>query len=77
MLPLDDGAPEATCAFAVHIIHRKSDGTNTLASIWRLIVLEVAMEDESVGQGKFLSSVMNEKKKRSLMNEKNKRFFAS
>ena len=51
MLPLDDGAPEATCAFAIHIIHRKSDGTNS--SIWRLIVLEVAMEDESVGQGKF------------------------
>ena len=29
MLPIDDGAPEATCAFAVHVIHRKSDGTNT------------------------------------------------
>ena len=24
MLPIDDGAPEPTCAFAVHIIHRKS-----------------------------------------------------
>ena len=33
MLPLDDGAPEATCAFAVHIIHRKSDSTDS--SIWR------------------------------------------
>ena len=31
-LPIDDGAPEATCAFAVHIIHGKSDGTN--GSIW-------------------------------------------
>ena len=42
MLPIDDGAPEATCAFAVHIIHRKSDGTNN--SIWRrskLFVMEV------------------------------------
>ena len=42
MLPIDDGAPEATCAFAVHIIHRKSDGTNS--SIWRrsqLFVMEV------------------------------------
>ena len=33
MLPLDDGAAEAACAFAVHIIHRKSDGTN--CSLWR------------------------------------------
>ena len=42
MLPLDDGAPEATCAFAVHNIHRKSDGTNS--TIWRgskLFVMEV------------------------------------
>ena len=29
MLPLDAGAPEATCAFAVHIIHRKSDSTDS------------------------------------------------
>ena len=42
MLPLDAGAPEATCAFAVHIIHRKSDSTDS--SIWRrskLFVMEV------------------------------------
>ena len=42
MLPIDDGAPEATRAFVVHIIHRKSDGTNS--SIWRrskLFVMEV------------------------------------
>ena len=41
MLPID-GAPEATCAFAVHIIHRKSDGKNS--SLWRrskLFVMEV------------------------------------
>ena len=42
MLPIDDGAPEATCACTVHIIHRKSDGTNS--SIWRrskLFVMKV------------------------------------
>ena len=32
MLPIDDGAPEATCAFAVLFFHGKSDGTN--GSIW-------------------------------------------